>query len=77
MAAMVKKLTTDNRNNEHDIPNHRVQGVEEKGERRRSCEEIREEPTREIGNHIGTRNTSILHKAPLQVYKELPPTVCS
>jgi hypothetical protein len=73
IAGVGTKFTTDNKNNEQDMPNHRVQPEKEKGKRRSRCEEIREEHTREIRNHIETGKRRIWHKAPLQVYKEPTP----
>jgi hypothetical protein len=54
-----RKFTTDNRNDEQDMPNHRVQAEKEEGKKQRNCGEIREEHTRETGNHIETRKRRI------------------
>jgi hypothetical protein len=55
MAGVGRIFTTDNTNDEQDMPNHRVQEEKEEGKKQRSCGEIREEHTRETGNHIQTR----------------------
>ena len=65
--------TTENRNDKQDIPNHQLQAEKLEGKRQRSCEEIGEEHTRETRNHIETEKRRICHKAPIQVYKVLPP----
>jgi hypothetical protein len=77
MARVSRKFTTDNRKDKYNIPNPRVQGDKEKCKRRRSCEEMREEHSREIGNHIETGKRRIWPKASLQVYKEPPPPLRS
>jgi len=72
MAGVSRKLITKNVNNKQDMPNGPVQAVEEKGKKQRSCEEIQEEHTREIRNHLETGKRVIWHKVLLQVFKELP-----
>jgi len=73
MAGVGRKFPPENSNDKQDITNHPVQAEKEKGKRRRSCGEIREEHTRETGNHIETGKRRIRHKAPLQLYKEPSP----
>jgi len=74
---MGRNLTTGKRNDEQDMANHQVHTVKEEGRKRRSCEEIREEYTRETGNHIENRKRRIWHQAPLQVYAEFSPPLRS
>jgi len=59
IAGVGRKFTPENRNDEQDMPNHRVQAEKEEGKKQRSCGEIREEHTRETGNHIETRKRRI------------------
>jgi hypothetical protein len=73
VAGVGRIFTTDNRYVKQDKPNLPEQVRNLEGKRRSSCEEIREEHTREIGTHIDTQKGRIWHKAPLQVYKEPPP----
>jgi hypothetical protein len=59
IAGVGRKFTTNNRNDEQDMPIHRVQVEKEEGKKQRSSGEIREEHTRETGNHIETRKRTI------------------
>lgn len=52
IAVVGRKLTTENRNNEQDMPNHLAYVQKCKEKMRRSCEEIQEEHTRESWNYI-------------------------
>jgi hypothetical protein len=54
-----RKFPTNNRNDEQDMPNHRVEVDKVEGKKERSCGEIREEHTRETGNHTETRKRRI------------------
>jgi hypothetical protein len=67
------RVNNENRNNDQDMMNYQVQAEKEKGRRQRSCEEIPEEQTSEIGNHLETGNSRIWHRVPLQAYSEPSP----
>jgi len=65
-------FTTKNRNDKQDMRNHQADVKQQKGKRSRNCDAVWEEHTKEIRNHIETRQRRIWHTGPLKVYKEPP-----
>jgi len=72
IAEMGRLFPSEIRSDEHEMRSHRVQVGKVEGRKYRSCEEVQDEHTREIRNHIETGKEGIGTKLPSRYIKSSP-----